>query len=254
MPRRIASWDHRAWPPPSRRWWMAMTWYDLAFLHWPVPAEALRAHLPPGLELDARNGTAWLGLVPFGMSGVRPKFLPVLPWIGKFLEFNVRTYVTCGGKPGVWFFSLDAANRLAVRVARRSWLPYFDARMSLCHEPDGWIHYRSVRTHRGAPPAEFQARYRPSGPVFTASIGSLEHWLTERYCLYAADREGNLYRGEIHHGPWPLQPAEVELAVTTASDDLGLPLSGPPPHVHFSRRLDVVAWSLERVMPATDRT
>ena len=239
--------EHRVWPPPNRRWWIAMTWYDLAFLHWPVAAEALRPHIPPGLTVDTRDGTAWLGLVPFGMI-VRPRWLPAVPWISEALEFNVRTYVTRDGKPGVWFFSLDADHWLAVRGARWAYyLPYFDARMSLIAGQDGWIEYRTARTHRGAPPAAFHGRYRPGGPVFSPEHGTLEHWLTERHCLYTASRSGRLYRGEIHHPPWPLQEAEVEIAQTTMSDPLGLPLRSGPARVHYARRLDTVAWNLDRI-------
>jgi uncharacterized protein YqjF (DUF2071 family) len=208
--------EHRPWPLPPRRWTMAMTWYDLAFLHWPVPAEQLRPLIPSGLELDTYDGQAWLGIVPFGMSGVRPRCLPVVPWLSKFLELNVRTYVTAEGKPGVWFCSLDAANPVAVRIARKTFnLPYYDAAMRLHHEPDGWRNYRSR--------------------------------LIERYCLYAADRQGGLYRGEILHAPWPLQCAEVDLIENRMAAPFRIKLPDIVPIAHFNRRIDVRAWSLDRI-------
>lgn len=226
---------------------MAMCWHDLLFMHWPVPAAALRRHIPEALAIDTFDGTAWIGVVPFRMSGVRPRCVPALPRLSAFAELNVRTYVVAGGKPGVWFFSLDAAEPFAVWAARRVFhLPYYDARMSCAPDREA-IRYSSIRTHRGAAPAMFQGRYRPSGAVYHARPGTLDHWLTARYCLYAADRSGLLWRGDIHHAPWPLQPAEAEMEVNTMVDQIGLSLPHVPPLLHFARRLDVVAWLLERV-------
>lgn len=238
--------DHRPWPRPRQPWIMAMQWHDLLFLHWPVPASALRPHIPLGLELETFAGQAWLGVVPFRMAGVRPRAMRALPALSAFPELNVRTYVTAGGKPGVWFFSLDAANLLAVEGARLAFhLPYFHAQMR-CAAMGEAIDYRSTRTHAGAPPASFAATYRPSGPAYTAAPGTLDHWLTERYCLYAANRRGQVWRGEIHHRPWPLQPAEVQIAQNALAAPLGLALEGSP-LAHFARRLDVVAWPIERL-------
>ncbi len=135
------------------------------------------------------------------MSGVRLRGAPAVPWLSAFPELNVRTYVKYGGKPGVWFFSLDAGNALAVAIAR-VWfhLPYFRARMS-CDGRDGYIYYRSGRTHRRAPSAVLKCRYRPSNEVFYPQPGTLEYFLTERYCLYASGGNGRLICVEIHHPP-----------------------------------------------------
>jgi uncharacterized protein len=238
---------HRPWELPGRPWMFAMRWHDLLFMHWPVPPAVLRAVIPPALALDTWESMAWIGVVPFRMSGVRPRAVPPLPWLSAFPELNVRTYVTLGGKPGVWFFSLDAANRLVVRLARHFFsLLYYDARMASERASDQ-VHYLSQRTHRGAPPAAFQGHYRPIGPVFHTSPGTLEHWLTERYCLYAVDRHGHLWCGEIHHGRWPLQPAEAEVTVNTMTRPLGVALPDLPPLLHFARRQDVLGWMPERV-------
>src|SRR5688572_8640413 len=200
---------HRPWPAPARPWSVFMRWHELLFMHWPLPAAALRPLIPAGLELDTFDGAAWLGVVPFRMSHIRHRLLPPVPGTAALPELNVRTYVTAGGKPGVWFFSLDAASRLAVRGARwRFHLPYYDAVMSCPRDDSGTIAYQSTRTHRNAPPARFAARYRPIGPPVRAGAGTLEHFLTERYCLYSADAAGQVFRGEITHVPWPLQPAE----------------------------------------------
>jgi uncharacterized protein YqjF (DUF2071 family) len=226
---------------------MAMQWHDLLFMHWPVPPAVMQAWIPPALTLDMFDGTAWLGIVPFCMAGARPRLVPPLPWLSTFPELNVRTYVTAEGKPGVWFFSLDASNPLAVRGARTLFhLPYYDAAMTAeCNE--GVVQYTSRRTHRGAPSADFVGRYRPIGPVYHATAGSLEYWLTERYCLYAADRRGWVWRGDIHHARWPLQPAEADIACNTMAEPLQLRLPQRAPLLHFARRLDVVAWTLEAV-------
>jgi uncharacterized protein len=238
---------HRPWPLPSGPWIMAQSWHDLLFAHWKVDAAVLRPHVPAQLEIDTFGGQAWLGVVPFRMSKVRLRWTPALPWLSAFPELNVRTYVTAQGKPGVWFFSLDAANPVAVAVARLSFhLPYFRARMS-CRDVDGWIQYQSERTHSGARDATLEARYRAAGESFEPQQGALEHFLTERYCLYSAASPGRIYRGEIHHLPWLLQPAEAQFARNSMAEAAGLTISGDPPLLHFAQRQDMVAWALHRI-------
>lgn len=236
--------------PPARPWLMSMQWHDLLFMHWSVPADALRRLIPPPLELDTFDGQAWLGVVPFRMSGVGPRFLTRLPWVSCFAELNVRTYVVHNGRPGVWFFSLDAANPLAVLAARRTFhLPYFNATMCAEHDGDAVV-YRSTRTHRATAPAEFSCRYRPTGPAVQPAEGSIDRWLTWRYSLYSADRRGRVFRGDILHDPWPLQPAEALVEHNSMTLQIGLALPDVPPLLHFVRHLDVVAWRLKRVHPA----
>ena len=226
---------------------MAQTWRDLLFAHWPIAVEALRPLVPAALELDSFGGQAWIGVVPFRMTGIRARWLPPVPWLSAFAELNVRTYVTVGGKEGVYFFSLDAPNPVAVATARRWFhLPYMNATMSC--QPDGdAVVYSSRRTHRGAPAAELRARYRPRGPVALAGPGSLARWLTERYSLYTLDPTERVLRGEIHHAPWPLQPAKAEIATNTMASAVGITLPTEAPLLHFARRLDVVLWSLRPV-------
>lgn len=245
----LADSAHRDFPSPTGPWALSMRWHDLLFMHWPVPPDALRPHLPPGLRLDAFDGSAWLGVVPFRMTGVRPRLLPEVRRFSDFPELNVRTYVTPDhdrDRPGVWFFSLDAASRLAVRLARATFhLPYFDARMS-CEETGGGISYRSVRTHKGAPPARFAARYRPVGGP-KGPPDDLERFLTERYRLYAADGKGRVLSGDVHHRLWPLRPAEAEVEELQMTAGLGVELPDAPPLLHFSERLDVLAWPPKRL-------
>ncbi|MGB0581099.1 MAG: YqjF family protein [Limisphaerales bacterium] len=223
-----------------------MTWEHLAFLHWRVPRATITPYLPDGLKLDTFKGSAWIGIVPFLMSNVRARGLSGIPTTSEFLELNLRTYVTRDGKPGVWFFSLDAASWLCVRAARIGFqLPYFDADMDASFRDD--VAYRSRRTHRDAPPARFRVRYRPAGPVFQSSSGSLEHWLTERYCLYSADRCGRVYRGEIHHRPWPLQACEATVEENTMGTLIGHEFDRPPESVLYARTLQVPAWPIRRI-------
>jgi uncharacterized protein YqjF (DUF2071 family) len=208
---------------------MAQTWCDLLFTHWPIPAEALRRVVPPQLELDLWEGDGWVGVVPFRMQGIRPRFGCALPILSATPEINVRTYVKRNGKAGVYFFSLDAASALVVWGARRFFgLPYFRARMESSIEGDA-IRYRSQRSG-----AEFRALYRPTGPIQPAQPGTLDYWLTERYCLHTAEATADIY-----HGRWPLQPAEAEIEINTMAEAAGIALPPIPPLLHFARRLDV---------------
>jgi uncharacterized protein len=222
---------------------MGQTWLDLLFAHWPLPQQRVQEHVP-GLPVDTYDGEAWVGVTPFVLTGLRLAGTPPVKGISTFSETNVRTYVTIDGKPGIYFFSLDAASRLAVAAARRFYhLPYFRARMSARKE-HGWIEYESRRVDDGEP-AELRCRYRAVGRARQADPGTLDYFLTERYCLYTVGPSGDVYRGEIHHPPWPLQKAEIRLDTNT------MPPSGldPPdvePVLHFAERQDVVIWPLER--------
>jgi uncharacterized protein len=242
---------HRAWPLPHEPWLMAQTWEDLLFAHWPVPPERLRPLLPPSVPLDVREGSAWVGVTPFRVSAIRLRGVPHLPRITTFPELNVRTYTTLDGKPGIWFMSLDAASAFAVFGARRTYrLPYFKARME-CREKGSWIEYRSRRLSRDGEPAELAGRYRPIGPEAPPPPGSLEHWLTERYCLYTLDQHGDVLRADIHHPPWPLRTAEATFELNTMAEPYGLELDEPPALLHFARRQDVLIWPLRRTQPAS---
>ena len=236
---------HRPWPMPDAPWIMTQTWHDLLFAHWPVAAEALQSNLPSGFELDLHDGQAWVGIVPFRMTNVAPRGVPALPWVSAFPELNVRTYVRVGGRPGVYFFSLDAGNPVADGVARvMAHLPYFTADIEVA-EKDGWIHYASRRKSTSGSPAELVATYRPVGPARPPVQGSLEHFLTERYCLFTVDRAFHAYSLDIHHPPWPLQTAEATIRVNTMAEAAGLRLPSMAPLLHFARRQDMVAWNLQ---------
>ena len=235
----------RTWPTPKHSHAMRMSWHDLLFAHWTFEPDRVAKLLPDGINLDTLEGKAWVGVVPFRMSNVAPRFVPSLPWMSAFPELNIRTYVTHNGKPGVWFFSLDATNPIAVRVARALFhLRYMDAKMSL-RQVDDWYHYDSRRTHRNEPSANFVGKYRPTGEPFFAAAGSLEYWLTARYCLYVSDNRGRILRGEIDHPPWPLQRAELLMEENTMLDWLELEATSPP-HLLFSKDVTVKGWLNQR--------
>jgi uncharacterized protein YqjF (DUF2071 family) len=223
---------------------MAQRWHDLLFAHWPIDPERLRPMIPAGLTLDCHDDTAWVTITPFRLEGLRLRGLPPLPWISTFTELNFRTYVTRNRKAGVFFFSLDAARTAAVVGARAAFhLPYFLAAMRMRTAQDGAIDYRSRRT-RSERPAEFQALYRPVPQMspLPAKPGTIDHWLAERYCLYVADRAGWLYRTEIHHAPWRLQPVDVKILWNTVSTAAGIALPPEPALTAYARRLDVLVW------------
>ncbi len=229
---------------------MAQVWHDLLFAHWPVAVDALRPFIPAELEIDTYDGEAWIGVVPFRMSGVRPRSFPAVRGLSSFPELNVRTYVRPRdprqGRPGVWFFSLDAGNPIAVAIARSVFhLPYYRARMSARNDGDTIV-YDSHRTHRGEHAADFRATYAPDGDGVFARPGTLEDWLTSRYCLYTQDRRKRLMRGDINHMLWPLQPAEAHFERNTMTAPYGIVLPNVAPLLHFSKRLEVVVWRLRR--------
>jgi uncharacterized protein YqjF (DUF2071 family) len=234
---------HRPWPLPRRPWVMTQTWHSLLFAHWRVDPAELRPRVPAAFELDVFGGQAWVGIVPFYMTNVAPRGVASMPWLSRFPELNVRTYVHVGDRPGVYFFSLDAGSRLAVYGAR--WwlnLPYQSAAMSTDWRAST-VEYASTR--RQHPEARFMATYRPTGDTFLPQRGSLEYFLTERYCLYHLDKRGSPYRLEIHHPPWRLQRADAVFQVNTMASANGLQLYDGLPLLHFSLRQDVVTWAPE---------
>ena len=228
---------------------MQMRWRELLFAHWVVDASVVRPLIPARLQLDLFENRCYVSAVPFLMERVAPRLVPPLPGLHAFPELNLRTYVTLRGKPGVWFFSLDAGQKLAVRVARCLFhLPYFDARFEIA-VAGSRVDYVSVRTHRAASAATFSATYEAVGPVYRSTPGTLDAWLTERYCLYSTDALGRIYRGEIDHQPWPLQRATATIHMNTLGDWLGIELNHSPAALHFAKSLDVRAWTVTRIPP-----
>ena len=237
---------HRPYPLPSGPWIMKQTWVDLMFAHWRVPASELVLRIPAELELEEFDGSPWLGIAPFEVRGLRPRGVPGLPLASHFPELNVRTYVRFGGKPGVFFFSLDAGSTLAVEAARALYrLPYFKASMRIRREGE-WIRFKSRRVQRGG--ATFSARYRPVGPGFQAEPGTLDHFLVERYCLYTGKLGPRIFRVDIHHPPWQLQRAEAVLDENTMADANGLRIPEEAPILHFSHSQPTLVWPPELLL------
>lgn len=231
--------------PTGRRVVQRQSWRDLLFLHWRVPAALLAPHVGPGLTIDTFEGEAWVGVVPFTMRGVRPVWAPPVPWLSNFHETNVRTYVHRDGRdPGVWFFSLDAANAIAVWLARTLWhLPYHHARMSLDRRPDRSIAYESAR-FGATGTASLRVRCEPGPGVGTAATGTLEEFLVERYLLYTRDRRGRLRCGQVHHPRYPLQSARVLELEESLLSAAGLGRGAEPPLAHYAAGVDVDVFGL----------
>ena len=229
---------------------MRPSWDHLLFLHWDFAPEQVQQMLPEGLEIDTFGGRAYVGLVPFVMRGVRPKWLPnlgqIAPVFENFAECNVRTYVLRDGVPGVWFFSLDAAS-LPATLAARLWfgLPYFHARMKFWRGLSGDYHYQSTRVWPPPKPAICRARYRVNGEATPARAGSLEEWLVERYVLYSR-KNGILWRGRVYHEPYQVQNVFVDKLRESCLDAAGFMRPVAPPHALYSRGVDVEVWDLER--------
>jgi uncharacterized protein len=237
--------SHRPWPLPDDPWILKQAWNDLLFAHWPIARDRLRALVPGFLEIDTFENEAWMSITPFHLSDLSPRGIPALPVVSSFNEINVRTYVVYDGIPGIYFFSLDANSALAVSGASTLFhLPYYLADIDMKGERDR-IFYRSTRRHEDA--AAFEVLYSASGNVFQPKRGTLDYFLTERYCLYTQDSASNAYRVEIHHAPWELQPADADIQVNTMADAARLRLPSMRPLLHYARRQDVLTWSPHRL-------
>ncbi len=236
---------------PAGRPAIRMTWESVLFMHWPVPRAALRGLVPKPLEIDVFDGTGWVGLVPFTMPVVGSTWLPPIPTAHRFHECNVRTYVRLAGEPGVYFFSLDAASRLAVWAARRFWqLPYHLARIDLRRE-DSLIHYTVDRVGRRGP--RLRCAWKVGAPRSQARPGNPDFFLTERYALYSFDRRGQPRRCRIHHEPWRLYDAELVHLDDTLVAAAGIRLPEIRPVMYCADHLDVLAWPLEDPSEASTR-
>jgi uncharacterized protein YqjF (DUF2071 family) len=225
---------------------MRQNWGKLLLMHWRINEQLLRPLIPEALTIDTFDGSAWIGVVPFTMWSIRASFLPPIPGTSAFHELNVRTYVYHQGVPSVWFLSLDAANKLAVWGARKFYhLLYFNAQMSL-EQMGNTISYSSSRRDRRGASAELRATWVRGEKLPQTSPGSLEFFLTERYCL-DTEHKGKLYRARVHHHPWPLQQAELVSLNSTMIESHGLPTPQGDPLLHYCEELSVDIWPLKTV-------
>jgi uncharacterized protein YqjF (DUF2071 family) len=238
---------HRPWEAPRGPWIWSQQWLDLLFAHWAVPLEKLRSCVPSSLDIETAAGSAWVSVVAFRMVNVRPRFLPPVGLVSNFLELNLRTYVRADGKPGVYFLSIHGSKSLAVGVARLlSPLPYVRARISFTCTPTD-RRFESVCQSAETGPAAFSVMYQPQSRLCDSPVGSLDAWLTERYCMYASTRNGGLLRGEIHHQRWPLQKVHASVPVNSLGEPFGLDLSRTPDSVHYCAGIEAIAWPFEHV-------
>lgn len=252
--------EHRPWMPPNSQWFLSQSWNDLLFIHYAFDPLILRQLVPDALTLDLYDGAAWITVSPLCTSHMRPSGIPPLPGLSFFPQVNLRTYVTLGGKPGLFYLSVDAANLSAVWFARMFFrMQYWHSAIQISgatiharRSEESSIHFRSSRLHgptssKGSP--KFDVVYSPEGEPHWARAGSLDEFLTERYCAYSWNR-GKVYRIEVHHQPWPLQRARVEIRTNSLADRFGLMLPAEPDLCHFSRSLKMLAWAPENIRPS----
>ncbi|MFB6344476.1 MAG: YqjF family protein [bacterium] len=221
-------------------WVLSMQWYDVLFLHWPVPRAVLRPYVPDGLDIESHAGSTWLGIVPFRMSDIRPRWLPPVSCLSDFPELNIRTYVTDGEVSGVWFFSLDACSWLSVRIARLAYsLNYYHADMSV-ETGNNLVRYASRRRKSEPGDFRFKCKYQTaeSNPI---DKGDLERFLTERYFLFSQDDCGSLYRGRILHPEWELFKTDYEIGELYVKNHPSPP-DDTPVSALYSPHLSVKAW------------
>lgn len=249
--------EHRPWLPPDAQWLFSQNWNDLLFAHFAMDPPTLRRLVPEALTLDLYDGVAWLTISPCCASHVRPSGVPPLPGISYFPKVNLRTYVTMQGKPGLFYFSVDAANLSAVWPARIFFrMPYWHAAIHISgatfharSSEEKTIHFRSSRLHGPAAtngPVKFDVIYSPQSEPERARHGSLDEFLTERYCVYSWNRR-RYYRTEIHHQPWALQRTSIEIRANSMAEPFGLTLPRTPDLCHFSRSLKMLAWAPQTI-------
>lgn len=247
--------SHRPRPLPSGRWALTQRWNDLLFAHWPVPAAAISALLPEWLEVDTFQGSAWLGVVPFWLDRIKIRGVPQVPGVRSFPDLNLRTYVRdrYTGTPGIYCFSLDASNLVAIAVARLFYhLPYYWAEMRLEQQSDREFGFYSRRLLAGRQ-IVFKARYRGLGPTRKTAecrSGTFEYFMTERNCLFSSNRAGQPVRANLHYVPWPLEEAEADIEHNDLPSTIGIKLPDIEPILHYSRRLAVYIWPTELARPA----
>jgi uncharacterized protein YqjF (DUF2071 family) len=233
--------SNRSFPPPHLPWSFRQTWRDILFAHYRVPAAALQLSLPRHMKLDTFDDCGWLSIVAFRVTDSAPRLIPAIPWVSRFSEVNLRTYVIVDGKPAIYFFSLDASQPLVVRLARASvGLAYYHAEIDVSRSDES-IFIQSVRRDDRGPPAAFAATYHPIEGRVRPTFGTLASWLTDRYCSFSV-RRNVMLREEIHHRPWILQPVRLEIHENSLLDGIGLEVPEQPDLVHFARVQHAYLW------------
>ncbi|WNS76922.1 DUF2071 domain-containing protein [Bacillus sp. DTU_2020_1000418_1_SI_GHA_SEK_038] len=237
---------HRPYPIPSDYWIMRQAWRNLLFIHWPISLEKVRQFVHPSLHIDTFDGDAWLGIIIFEMEGIYPRGFPSISIIPPFAEINVRTYVHYNGKPGIYFMSLDVGDLASLTIAKR-WLhlPYKHSHISI-QKIGKAFYYDSIRVKQTNPQIICKGSYSPVKDIFFPIEGTLDHWLTERYCFFSSNKRDNLYCCEIHHDPWPLQQAEAIIKKNTLFTPFQIDISDIQPIFHFSKGVDSLIWNIKK--------
>jgi uncharacterized protein YqjF (DUF2071 family) len=238
---------HRPFSLPEKKWIMRQSWRNLLFTHWPISPEVLRPYIPSQLQIDTFNDRAWIGVVVFVMEGIYHRYLPTISLTPTFSEINVRTYVRYNGKPGIYFLSLDVNDLASYTIAKRWYhLPYSLA--SISYQQEGpTFHVKSIRKAKTNIPIEFKGSYSPNQDVFYAKKETLEHWFIERYCLYSNDNRGNMYCGDIHHRPWPLQTVNTKISMNTLFSMFSFNVSEENSLSSYSRGVDTLIWNIKKL-------
>lgn len=232
----------------SKNWIMKQSWKNLLFAHWPIPVDVIRPYVPKPLQVDTFERYAWIGVVAFVMDGIFLRGLPGMPLFAKFPEINVRTYVHFNGKPGVFFLSLDAPHWVTYTLARKWYrLPYFYSQIHTQQDQPEFYYHSLRKDRRSSFPASFDGKFMASSDVYFSKKGMIDHWLTERYCLYSVDAKGNIYHGEIDHTPWPLQNVEAAIYQNTLIAPFKIELPRMQPLFHFSAGVDSIFSNIKRV-------
>lgn len=240
-------WDehHKGTDLPNLPWVMKQTWHDLLFAHYPVKLELLQKLVPPVIQLDSYNGSAWIGIVPFHVQNHRARLLPPIPGIDRFSQLNIRTYVTVNGKRGVYFIRVDMNHLIAGVLAKTFYYMPFQAATIKMKQNDQTIHFNSQKN--GQHQFEFQCKYKPITLPFYAAKGSFEQWLVERYSFYALNKKGEVVRSDILHDYWPLQLVEGEISNHSILLNVGIQVAKDEPILHYAKKMEALLWPVVRV-------
>jgi uncharacterized protein YqjF (DUF2071 family) len=246
--------ERRPYPLPGGTWAGFQSWRHLLFLHWPIEGAIIRPYIPAGLELDTYDSQAWITVVPLRIRAARVRWLPPIPGFSGVDELNIRTYVhNRYGKKGIFFLKIGASKSWVVAGARTIYkLPYSLAHISMQGEADFFqatVSWTNNREAQSVPPEQFHCRYWPKPDRFQPKPGTLDYWLTERYCLFTTEVNGTIRIGEIDHRPWLLQPVDIDISASTIMSDHGISLAGMPAIAAYSRRQDVKFWPMREDSP-----
>ncbi|MBS4202106.1 DUF2071 domain-containing protein [Bacillus sp. FJAT-49732] len=239
--------NHRPYPIPSKKWIMRQKWSNVFFMHWPIQPELLQPYIPSSIEVDTYDGFAWLGVIIFNIDGIYLRGFPPVSFRPAFPEINLRTYVKCDNKPGIYFLSLDVDDWTSYTLAKR-WLnvPYHPAKISIQKNVDTF-HYESLRMGSSNTPIVCKGSFTPQSNIFHPNSDTIDHWLSERYCFFSNDQRSNMYCLDIHHHPWPLQKADAVIKKNDLFKPFSFHLEDEKPILHFSQGVEALIWNIKKL-------